>query len=138
LPGITRLKSSLRQCRKLGHTIISMRPFFSVVTLFSVVFLTLPPTSLHAQEKGISATRQGELIHLLKQDCGSCHGLTLEGGLGPPLLPADLSGKPPEWLRDVILDGIPNTAMPPWRPILSEDEVAWLVKSMLQGIFDGQ
>lgn len=115
-----------------------MRPIFFVVTLFSVVFLTLPPTSLHAQEKGISAARQGELIHLLKQDCGSCHGLTLEGGLGPPLLPADLSGKPPEWLRDVILDGIPNTAMPPWRPILSEDEVAWLVKSMLQGIFDGQ
>jgi len=115
-----------------------MRPIFSVVALFSALFLTLSPTSLHAQEKGISAARQGELIHLLKQDCGSCHGLTLEGGLGPPLLPTNLSGKPPAWLRDVILNGIPGTAMPPWRPILSEDEVAWLVKSMQQGILDGQ
>jgi len=115
-----------------------MPPIFFVVALFSALFLTLSPTSLHAQEKGISAARQGELIHLLKQDCGSCHGLTLEGGLGPPLLPATLSGKPPEWLRDVILDGIPGTAMPPWRPILSEDEVTWLVKSMQQGILDEQ
>ena len=23
------------------------------------------------------------LEHLVKQDCGSCHGLTLKGGLGP-------------------------------------------------------
>ncbi|HEC19734.1 MAG TPA: cytochrome c [Gammaproteobacteria bacterium] len=115
-----------------------MPPIFFVVAFFSALFLTLSPSSLHAQEKGISAARQGELIHLLKQDCGSCHGLTLEGGLGPPLLPAALSGKPPEWLRDVILDGIPGTAMPPWRPILSEDEVTWLVKSMQQGILDEQ
>ncbi len=111
-----------------------MRPIFSVVTLSSALFLTLPPPSLQAQEKEIPTAREGELIHLLEQDCGSCHGLTLEGGLGPPLLPATLSGKPPEWLRDVILDGIPGTAMPPWRPILSEDEVSWLVKRMLQGI----
>ncbi len=115
-----------------------MQAVFFVVTLFLTLFLVLSPTPLHAQEKEISPSRQGELIHLLKQDCGSCHGLTLAGGLGPPLLPADLSGKPPEWLRDVILDGIPNTAMPPWRPILNEDEVAWLVKRMLRGIRHGQ
>ncbi len=115
-----------------------MQAVFFVTTFSLTLLLTLSPTSLHAQEKDISPSRQGELIHLLKQDCGSCHGLTLEGGLGPPLLPTDLSGKPPEWLRDVILDGIPNTAMPPWRPILSENEVAWLVKSMLQGLHNGQ
>ena len=101
-----------------------------VVALFLV--LTIQP--LYAQEEAITPTRQGELIHLLKQDCGSCHGLTLEGGLGPPLLPPDLSGKPPEWLRQVILDGIPGTAMPPWRPILTEAEVGWLVTIMQQGL----
>ena len=101
-----------------------------VVALFLV--LTIQP--LYAQEKTITPTRKGELIHLLKQDCGSCHGLTLEGGLGPPLLPSDLSGKPPEWLRQVILDGIPGTAMPPWRPILTEAEVDWLVTIMQQGL----
>ncbi|MCG8427047.1 MAG: cytochrome c, partial [Chromatiales bacterium] len=27
--------------------------------------------------------RQNDLLHLLKHDCGSCHGMRLEGGLGP-------------------------------------------------------
>ncbi|HAF55336.1 MAG TPA: cytochrome C55X NirC, partial [Thauera sp.] len=29
--------------------------------------------------------RARELIHIVRQDCGSCHGLTLKGGLGPAL-----------------------------------------------------
>lgn len=99
------------------------------------LFLALTVLPLHAAEEGgITHTRQGELIHLLKQDCGSCHGLTLEGGLGPPLRPSDLSGKSHEWLRQVILDGIPGTAMPPWRPFLTEAEVDWLVTIMQQGL----
>ncbi len=28
------------------------------------------------------AQRARELIHIVRQDCGSCHGLTLAGGLG--------------------------------------------------------
>ena len=36
------------------------------------------------------ATRQAELRYLLKQDCGSCHGMTMKGGLGPALLPQTL------------------------------------------------
>ena len=27
-----------------------------------------------------SPARQKELIHMVRQDCGSCHGLTLQGG----------------------------------------------------------
>ena len=34
------------------------------------------------------AERARELIHIVRQDCGSCHGLTLAGGLGPALTPA--------------------------------------------------
>jgi cytochrome c55X len=91
-----------------------------------------------AEEPSISSERQQELIHLLIQDCGSCHGLTLEGGLGPPLLSSLMAAKPRAWLRQVILDGIPGTAMPPWRPILSENEVDWLVTAMQEGISDDQ
>ena len=43
-----------------------------------------------------SPARQKELIHLVRQDCGSCHGMTLQGGLGPALLPATLADKPVE------------------------------------------
>lgn len=79
------------------------------------------------------AVRQAELRHLLAQDCGSCHGLTLKGGLGPALLPEQLTGKPKAFLVHTILDGRPGTAMPPWRPLLSEDEAAWLVERLLRG-----
>ena len=33
----------------------------------------------------VSRERAVALRHFLTQDCGSCHGLTLGGGLGPPL-----------------------------------------------------
>ena len=32
-----------------------------------------------------SPERQKELVRLVRQDCGSCHGMTLNGGLGPAL-----------------------------------------------------
>ena len=70
--------------------------------------------------------RQAELEHLVIQDCGSCHGLTMKGGLGKPITPADLEGRDPEGLAAIILDGVPGTAMPPWRPILSEEDALWI------------
>ncbi len=82
---------------------------------------------------GPDALRQSELRHLLLQDCGSCHGLTLKGGLGPSLLPASLDGKPESLLVHTILDGRPGTAMPPWRPLLSESDVVWLVEQLMNG-----
>jgi cytochrome c55X len=81
----------------------------------------------------IDDARQAELRYLLQQDCGSCHGLTLKGGLGPALLPDDLAGKPPELLVTTILDGRENTAMPAWRGILSYEEAAWLTEQLLIG-----
>ncbi|MGR2689738.1 c-type cytochrome [Pelomicrobium sp. P1] len=83
-----------------------------------------------------SPARQGELLALLRHDCGSCHGLTLRGGLGPPLLPSALSGKDPQGLAAAILHGRPGTAMPPWSRFLSEDEAAWLAHRLLEGVPD--
>lgn len=68
------------------------------------------------------------LTHLVTQDCGSCHGLTRRGGLGLPLTAQALRGKPPEALALVILDGLPGTAMPPWRPLLTEAEALWIAR----------
>ncbi len=81
----------------------------------------------------VGAARQAELLRLLKNDCGSCHGLTLRGGLGPALTPAALAGKPPAMLRAVILEGRPGTPMPPWRPFLNDAEAAWLVEQLQSG-----
>ena len=81
----------------------------------------------------IPAARQQALRHLLAQDCGSCHGLTLQGGLGPALTREALAGKSPEMLRAVILHGRPGTPMAPWQPFMSETGAAWLVQQLLEG-----
>lgn len=75
---------------------------------------------------GIAPERQAELEHMVIQDCGSCHGLTMKGGLGKPITPADLAGYDSEGLAAIILDGVPGTAMPPWRPLISEAEALWI------------
>jgi cytochrome c55X len=80
-----------------------------------------------------SAARQKELIHLVRQDCGSCHGMTLQGGLGPALLPATLAGKPAEGLVATIIGGRPGTPMPPWHRFLAEDEAQWIVAKLMTG-----
>jgi len=80
-----------------------------------------------------SAARQKELIHLGRHDCGSCHGLTLQGGLGPALLPATLAGKPVEGLVATIIGGRTGTPMPPWHRFLTEDEAQWIVDKLMAG-----
>ena len=80
-----------------------------------------------------SPARQKELIHLVRQDCGSCHGMTLQGGLGPALLPATLAEKPAEGLVATIIGGRPGTAMPPWHRFLAEDEAQWIVAKLMTG-----
>jgi cytochrome c55X len=80
-----------------------------------------------------AATRQAELTHLVRQDCGSCHGMTLKGGLGPALTRDALRGKPAESLVVTVLYGRPGTAMPPWGTFVTEPEAAWIVKQLQEG-----
>lgn len=73
------------------------------------------------------------LEHMLIQDCGSCHGLTMKGGLGRPLTREALADTDPDSLASIILDGVPGTAMPPWRPLLTEDEALWMANYLKKG-----
>ncbi len=77
--------------------------------------------------------RAAELERLVLQDCGSCHGMTLKGGLGPDIRAETLAGTEPDGLVAIILDGVPGTAMPPWRPLLSDEEAAWIADYLLDG-----
>lgn len=87
-----------------------------------------------AADAAPSEARQAELLHRLRHDCGSCHGMTLKGGLGPALLPANLAGRAEDELLRIVLDGIPRTPMPPWDVELSEAEVLWLVRRLKEGL----
>lgn len=80
-----------------------------------------------------SPDRQRQLAHMVRQDCGSCHGLLLNGGLGPPLTPEALVEKPAEGLAATIYGGRPGTPMPPFRGLLSEAEADWIVEQLMRG-----
>lgn len=79
------------------------------------------------------ARRQAQLEHLLAQDCGACHGLHMTGGLGPKLTRTALAGKTRDSLIATVTQGRPGTAMPGWAPLLSADDIRWLVDLLLQG-----
>jgi cytochrome c55X len=80
--------------------------------------------------------RQRELMTLLRQDCGSCHGMRMTGGLGPALTPQALGDKPRDSLAAAIFHGRPGTAMPPWRRFVSDAEALWLVDQLMRGLSD--
>ncbi|MBL9050763.1 MAG: cytochrome c [Tabrizicola sp.] len=91
-----------------------MRSLAALLLLGVPAFAEIPPE------------RAAELQHIVQQDCGSCHGLTRKGGLGRPLTPEALAEAEVEGLAAIILDGVPGTAMPPWRPLLTEAEALWI------------
>lgn len=73
------------------------------------------------------------LEQIVIQDCGSCHGLTRKGGLGRPITPQALADADPEAIAGIILNGVPGTAMPPWRPLITEDEALWMANYLKGG-----
>lgn len=103
-----------------------------MIRIFFGALALAAPMSANAEAP--LAERRAELLHLVRQDCGSCHGLTLKGGLGPSLEPAALSEKDAEQLRFVILNGRRGTPMPPWREHLTEPEAGWIVEQLKKGL----
>ena len=98
----------------------------------SILFmLSLVMSAVLNADDSITKKRQQDLKNLLIQDCGSCHGLTMRGGLGPALLPSNLKGKSAEFITSTILDGRPGTAMPGWRALLSVTEAQWMTEQLL-------
>lgn len=94
---------------------------------------TLLPHAAHGAPPPDDA-RQHELRRLVRDECGSCHGLTLRGGLGPALTPDRLAPLPAESLAATILYGRPGTAMPPWRRFLGDAEAQWIVEELRRGL----
>lgn len=95
----------------------------------AVLACTVLPTIVAAQTPADTA----KLGNLVRQDCGSCHGLTLKGGLGKPLTVDHLKQWDREQIIHIILDGVPGTPMPAWRPLLTEVEAAWIADALQRG-----
>jgi cytochrome c55X len=95
------------------------RPSLVLLFSISVTFAEFP-----------NPERQQELLNMLNHDCGACHGLSREGGLGSPLTPEALANKSDDFLISTILEGRKGTAMPPWKKFLKESEARWLVQQL--------
>lgn len=108
----------------------------STMLAIAIAFALVLPGVCRAQVPDLQ--RQTQLISLVRQDCGSCHGLTLKGGLGPALLPSTLQEQTMETLKAVILHGRPGTAMPPWQRFLSDEEAEWIVVNLQKGFPGGR
>lgn len=80
-----------------------------------------------------TAQRQQELVRMVRQDCGSCHGLRLTGGLGPALTREALADKPLESMVATIYHGRPGTPMAPWKAMLSEADALWIAQQLFAG-----
>jgi cytochrome c55X len=97
----------------------------------------LAPAAYAAQATDATAPpspqRQQALVRLVRQDCGSCHGMRLTGGLGPPLTRQALAERSPESLVAITLYGRPGTPMPGWHSMLSEGDAQWIARELLAG-----
>lgn len=82
---------------------------------------------------GTEEVEEARLANLVIQDCGSCHGLTLRGGLGPSLRPESLERLPVEAIAAIIREGVPGSAMPPWKPLLTPEEIHWISRQLKSG-----
>lgn len=85
------------------------------------------------KSQALSIDRQNELTYMVQQDCGSCHGMTLKGGLGPSLLPERISVLPRQYLIEAVTHGRQGTPMPPWGPLLKQNEIEWIVDQLKLG-----
>lgn len=107
-----------------------------IALLFGITLAAAPLAKAAASPPQPGALRQAELVRLVREDCGSCHGSRLTGGLGPALTPEALRAKPDDALIQTILQGRPGTPMPPWNPFLSMPEVAWIIDELKKGFPD--
>ena len=106
-----------------------MKHWLLQLSVFVLAIGVIWPTAMAE----VPAPRQQELLHLLKHDCGSCHGMTLKGGLGSALTMDRLADEDTAALAAIILDGVPGKPMPPWRGLLKEDEAWWIAEALKKG-----
>ena len=96
-----------------------------------ILTLALLPAWAQADEPG--PERQAQLIRMVRQDCGSCHGIQLTGGLGPALTRDRMADFPYDSLVAVIYNGRPGTPMPGWKTMISEADAHWIARQLQAG-----
>ena len=103
---------------------------FQTVSFIVFLFLSLNTFA----EVSVVPDQSQKLKHLIKHDCGSCHGMTLKGGLGPSLEVSVIKKKPDELLFITIKEGRAGTPMPAWKSLLSDKEIHLIIQLLRKGL----
>ena len=89
--------------------------------ILSVGAMALISTGLFAD------TSKMDVEKMFEKECQGCHGPNHEGGVGADLRPAKLEKKNAYTLAEVILDGRPGTAMPPFAEKMNQADAQKMV-----------
>lgn len=95
--------------------------------------LLLLAAALPSAAQASEPARRDTLVRMVRQDCGSCHGMRLTGGLGPAITREALADWPLDSLVATIYQGRPGTPMPGWRSMISEAEARWIAEQLRSG-----
>ncbi|WP_457745219.1 cytochrome D1 domain-containing protein [Sulfurimonas sp.] len=77
--------------------------------------LVISVAALAAVSSGLFAgTSNMDVKKVFVKECQGCHGTNHQGGVGADLRPASLAKKNSYTLAEIILNGVPGTAMPSW------------------------
>ena len=101
-------------------------------TAFLSLVLALAASAAGAQGTP-DPDRAAQLVRMVRQDCGSCHGIQLTGGLGPALTRDRMADFPLDSLVAVIYHGRPGTPMPGWKSMISEADAHWIARQLQTG-----
>lgn len=99
---------------------------------FAVCIVSTASASAIAQVP-VDTVREAQLIRMVRQDCGSCHGIQLTGGLGPALTHKLMAEIPLDSLVATIYNGRPGTPMPGWKTMISEADATWIAQQLQAG-----
>jgi len=99
----------------------------------AVIALAASLASASAYANDYSKLSGDALRDFVRQDCGACHGLTLKGGLGRPLTADNLADLDVATISNIVLHGIPGTAMPPWAGLLTAEQADWIARQLKEG-----
>lgn len=110
-----------------------MRRRFASVLAGGLLGATLAAGAVEPEPAAPAPERRDRLVRMVRQDCGSCHGMRLTGGLGPALTPAAMAPLPLASLQSVIVHGRPGTPMPGWRALIDEEEARWIAWWLQRG-----
>ena len=93
-------------------------------SLFPVFLCAFLPLLIHGQNR----IGTGPAKDLYLQYCATCHGQNLEGGQGSSLIDDVWNyGSSDADIAKIILEGVPDLGMVPWKGILTDEQVRSLV-----------